>query len=304
MGVNLTAGETYTFSRLGGSSFILDSSDNAHATKYFRNDVVITGSLQVKDNDGVKIFDGSSNDLCAQLFESTDEGYLQLSHDNSVTVRLRANGNSYFLNTNFAIGTSTAGREFEVHANDDDDFISLFRNEATSADANCLRLRIDAATPGTSNNYIQFDKESGHSIDQIEGDGSGGARFTGNSSGTYSDMRNKENILYLDENYKAGDILKQLHVLEYELKTDTRPVKLRHMGFSAQQLLKLWPYPVTKFDKDNEKTGAKPGDVNFKYHKLNQGQMTPLIVKTIQEQMKTIELLTKRVEELEKKLEK
>ena len=205
-------------------------------------------------------------------------------------------------NTN---GSESPGREFEVHANDDDDFLALIRNEATSADAHCLRLRIDATTPDTTNRFLQFDKTGGSGIDFITGDGAGGARFTGQSNGTYSDMRNKQNIVYLKEdNYCAGDILKQLDVLEYELKTDVRPVKLRHVGFSAQQLLELWPYPVTKFDKENEETGAKPGDSNFKYHKLNQGEMTPLIVKTIQEQMKTIELLTSRVEELEKKLEK
>ena len=199
----------------------------------------------------------------------------------------------------------TPGREFEVHGDDDTDFISLFKNHSSNSTADCLRLRIDASTPGTSNNYIQFDKASGAMVDQIEGDGSGGIRFTGNSAGTYSDMRNKQNIVYLKEdNYCASDILKQLDVLEYELKTDVRPVKLRHMGFSAQQLLELWPYPVTKFDKDNKKTGAKPGDDNFRYHKLNQGEMTPLIVKTIQEQIKTIELLTGRVKELEKRLEK
>ena len=179
------------------------------------------------------------------------------------------------------------------------------KNHSSNANAECLALRINKTTLGTSNNILRFEKSNGDAIDVVEGDGAGGAQFTGKAAGLTSDMRNKQNIVYLKEdNYCAGDILKQLDVLEYELKTDIRPVKLRHMGFSAQQLLELWPYPVTKFDEDNKKTGAKPGDDNFRYHKLNPGQMTPLIVKTIQEQMKTIELLTSRVEELEKKLEK
>lgn len=227
----------------------------------------------------------------------------------SIRFKIHADTGHCQVNQNLLIRGNLSGmnpdHELNVHGDDDATIICLMKNHSSNANAECLALRINKTTLGTSNNILRFEKSNGDAIDVVEGDGAGGARFTGESAGTYSDMRNKQNIVYLKEdNYCAGDILKQLDVLEYELKTDVRPVKLRHVGFSAQQLLELWPYPVTKFDEDNKKTGAKPGDSNFKYHKLNQGQMTPLIVKTIQEQMKTIELLTSRVEELEKRLEK
>ena len=98
---------------------------------------------------------------------------------------------------------------------------------------------------------------------------------------------------------KAGDILKQLFVIEYTLKTDT--LKRRQMGFSAQQLLELYPYPVSTFEEDNEKENLKPGDQGFQYHKLNQGELMPLVVKTIQEQQKVIEELKLEIEKLKNK---
>ena len=112
-------------------------------------------------------------------------------------------------------------------------------------------------------------------------------------------MRNKKDVIYLKDDYKAGDILKQLFVIEYTLKTDT--LKRRQMGFSAQQLLELYPYPVSTFEEDNEKENLKPGDQGFQYHKLNQGKLMPLVVKTIQEQQKVIEELKLEIEKLKNK---
>ena len=299
MSINLTAGEKYTFSRLGGSSFILESSDNAHVEKHFRNDVCVTGSILVKGNE-ISMKDGSSNDTVFKLYDFQDEGIFDLYENNTLKTRIRANGDSFFMNS-LGIGNTGPSRQLEVHEDDSDDFISLFRNSATETTAHCLRLRIDVATAETTNRYIQFDKTGGSGIEYIRGDGSGGVEFTG-TAGT-SDIRNKENITYLSaSNYDASSILKQVDVIEYELKsevTQSGQSKKRRMGFSAQQMLELWPYPVQKFDDINTENSASVGDDNFMYHKLNQGMMSPLIVKTIQEMMTTIDDLKARIETLE-----
>jgi len=299
MAINLTNGEEYTLAKIAGTAAVIDGTDHAHATKTFRNSVDVVGTFTVYDSN-------EDNDMICRIEDSVDDGILRLYRGGTgVGVHLAGNGTSYFFgnadNTvgGLAVGKVSAGRMFEVYEDDDNDFISLFHNPDTGAGSGCLRLRIDNATPATTNKYIQFDKSGGSGIDTIEGDGAGGVRFTGNSAGTYSDMRNKQNIVYLDENYKAGDILRQIDVLEYELKSDARPIKLRHMGFSAQQMLKLYPYPVSTFEDENKENNSKPGDHDFLYHKLNQGEMTPLIVKTIQEMMITIDTLKARIEVLE-----
>ena len=154
-------------------------------------------------------------------------------------------------------------------------------------------------TPNTNTHFIRFDRNGGTLCDTIEGDGSNGALFTGTAAGVVSDMRNKQNIVYLKDNYNATNILKQIDVLEYEIKSDQNPIKKRHIGFNAQQLLELYPYPVTTFDKDNE--GLTPEDDGFRFHKLNPGQLTPLIVKTLQEQQKVIEELKLEIDKLKNK---
>ncbi len=299
MAIDLTNGEEYTLAKIAGTAAVLDGTDHAHATKTFRNSVDVVGTFTVKDSN-------EDNDMICRIEDSQDDGILRMFRNGvSVGVHLSGNGTSYFQPDDsntvgaLAVGKISAGRMFEVYEDDDDDFISLFHNADTGASSGCLRLRIDNATPGSNNKYLQFDKSGGSPMNAIEGDGAGNVRFTGNSAGTYSDMRNKQNIVYLDENYKAGDILRQIDVLEYELKSDARPIKLRHMGFSAQQMLKLYPYPVSTFEDENKENNSKPGDHDFLYHKLNQGEMTPLIVKTIQEMMTTIDTLKARIEVLE-----
>ena len=188
-------------------------------------------------------------------------------------------------------------------------YIADFQNRSTNTNIDVLALRMADQTPGNASNFITFSKgaPSGNAgsfdtCDTIEGDDAGGVRFTGESAGTFSDMRNKQNIVYLEGDYNATNILKQIDILEYELKSERNPIKKRHIGFSAQQLLELYPYPVTTFDEENK--NFTPEDSGFRFHKVNQGKLTPLIVKTIQEQQKIIEELKTEVEKLKNKWQK
>lgn len=310
MSKKLREGERFTFSKLGGHTFILDSSDNSHAAMNIRNDLTVTGSVTIKGD--TSFFDENSTNQIGALVDDGNAGRLVLYAGGSATINLDANtsvSDVSYITPNLGVGNSSPSREFEVRGTDADDFISLFHNNssvtspASGIAASVLRLRVEGTQPTTLNRYIQFDKASGTGIEFIRGDGSGGVEFTG-TAGT-SDIRNKENITYLSaSNYDASSILKQVDVIEYELKsevTQSGQSKKRRMGFSAQQMLELWPYPVQKFDDVNTENSASAGDDNFMYHKLNQGMMSPLIVKTIQEMMTTIDDLKTRIETLENK---
>jgi hypothetical protein len=53
------------------------------------------------------------------------------------------------------------------------------------------------------------------------------------------------------------------------------------IGFSAQQLQTLFPAAVTDFAEQNQ--GLTEADADYKYMKVNPGNLTPLLVKAIQE---------------------
>ena len=311
--IDLFRGETFDFSKLGTVTILTDSTDHTHTQMIVRNDSTFSGSMTIKDASGLTIKDGTSDEdrtMC-QLYETTNGGVMELYKNGSMTVRLRGDGNSSFSGGNVGIGVTSPSRRLEVRDAEDDNHVALIHNQGTSSiagasgiGAGCLRLRIDCTDPDDDNRYIQFDRNGGNPIEYFLGDSAtGGVKFTGNAAGLTSDMRNKENITYLSaSNYDASSILKQVDVIEYELKSEvTRSgeSKTRRMGFSAQQLLELWPYPVTKFDNINTANSASAGDGNFMYHKLNPGMMSPLIVKTIQELITTIDDLKARIETLE-----
>ena len=203
------------------------------------------------------------------------------------------------------VGNISSSRAFFSSVQSSNDYILDVKNESTVTNTDMVAIRTNVNSHNINQSFIAFMDNGGSDIiDRIRGDGAGGAEFTGEAAGVTSDMRNKQNIVYLKDNYDATNILNKLDVLEYELKSDTNPIKEKHVGFSAQQLLELWPYPVTTFNSDNEKTGAKPGDNNFRYHKVNSGQLTPLIVKTLQEQQKVIEELKLEIDKLKNKCQK
>lgn len=70
-----------------------------------------------------------------------------------------------------------------------------------------------------------------------------------------------------------------------------------HYGLIAQELQKIYPELVS----ENDFNGANRDD-HFKYLGINYQELTPILIKAIQEQQEEIEYLKKKVEELEKKI--
>jgi hypothetical protein len=115
-----------------------------------------------------------------------------------------------------------------------------------------------------------------------------------------SDARLKENIE--DVSSKLNDILK-LKVRNYNFKSDSYIVgdpSKKRIGFIAQEFQEVFPSLVKEFtygsagvrDKANTTTEEKRLSIK-------QSALTPMLVKSIQEQQIMIEALTARIEQLE-----
>jgi hypothetical protein len=148
--------------------------------------------------------------------------------------------------------------------------------ERNVADANpTLRVNSDEST--ATGNIQEWAFDNGN-VAYVQPDGD--FYNTNGTYGTISDVRVKENII--DARNYTEDLMK-LRVVKYSLKKDkeTEPTKL---GFIAQEFEQVFPNMVST----NEQ-----GDIKD-FKSIKTSVLIPMLVKTIQE-------LTKRIEELEKK---
>ena len=203
-------------------------------------------------------------------------------------------------NGNVGIGDATPGRKFVVKDNTagTGNPVVLIEN-AGSGTFEGIRINFPGlSSPGNAAQYLSF-FGNGAELDTIRGDGSGGVQFTGTLA--TSDMRNKANVVYLTNTSSSLDVVNNLDVIEFEYKTDTADTPKRRIGFSAQQLLDVYPHTVVTFDEENQTTGLEPGDHGFRYHKVDMAGMTPLLTQAIKELTSEIESLKARIQELENK---
>ena len=202
---------------------------------------------------------------------------------------------------NVGIGSTTSNDidlfRLLVKQTDASGHIVKFHNTSNDADADVLVLEVEAATPGTTNNYITFLKGNGSGIGEIEGDGGGGVRFTGNAAGTYSDMRLKTDLRSIEN---AIDTVKSLEIYDYQLIGDDSGE--RKQGFSAQQLLDISPQSVYIPKNTDKSTGEEysEDDPSYRYMRVNAGTLAPLLAAALQEACTKIDDLTSRIEALEK----
>ena len=203
-------------------------------------------------------------------------------------------------NGNVGIGDHNPGRKFVVKDNTagTTNPVVLVEN-AGSGTFEGIRINFSGlASPGNAAQYLSF-FGNGAELDTIRGDGSGGVQFTGTLF--TSEMRNKANVVYLTNTSSSLDVVNNLDVIEFEYKTDTADTPKRRIGFSAQQLLDIYPHPVVTFDEENQETGLEPGEHGFRYHKVDMAGMTPLLTQAIKELTSEIESLKARIQELENK---
>jgi len=106
--INFSTDNEISFDTNGNQVITIDSSGNFGIGTSTPED-----TLWVKD--GVGVFDGTSPyDTLAYIYDSDDDGILDLYADDSVTVKIHGNGSSYFNSGNVGIATTVPAYELDI----------------------------------------------------------------------------------------------------------------------------------------------------------------------------------------------
>ena len=111
-----------------------------------------------------------------------------------------------------------------------------------------------------------------------------------------SDKRLKNNII--DTEWGLKDLLK-IKVKDFTWKSDPKKDKYVDTGVIAQELKEVYPKAVRDFEVKNEKDNIKEGHPDYRYMMVNYDKMIPLLIQSVQDQQKQIEILTQKVKNLE-----
>lgn len=195
------------------------------------------------------------------------------------------------LSGGLSVGSTNSLGRLHVSAQAPNNPVAYFVNTNTGASDEVLHLGVGAASAGTSNLFVSFyqgstDTSRGTRIGYIQGTGSDSVTYN-----TTSDVRLKENIH--DTELGLEDLLK-IGVKDYNFVTSpSRKVQ----GFIAQDLNKIYPYAVATTDD-----GVSPLGVNAIPWGVDYGRITPLIVKSIQDQYALYKKLEGRVADIEARI--
>tara|TARA_R100000808_G_C2154717_1_gene165956 strand:+ start:1602 stop:5804 length:4203 start_codon:yes stop_codon:yes gene_type:complete len=186
-------------------------------------------------------------------------------------------------------------------------------NSTGDNDSKCMTLMINHnGDPTTDNAYLEFD-DAHATLDEFQGDGSGGIQFTGNAAGTTSDRRVKKDIADLTgslakinaikpRTFKYTDEFLDQSFQNHKIKDWQKKTQ---MGFVAQELGEVFPdilesvkHTVKKDNVDYDGKTYKKGD-EVEIIQTNWGRRGTLIL--FSNLVKAVQELSAKVEALEKK---
>ena len=196
--------------------------------------------------------------------------------------KLSVEGNANFTGS-VSIGTNSSDYKFSVTASRYDAPVAFIENSyGTGAVAHGLYIKA-----GSSHNagswFIAFWRPDGMQIGSISQTDVNEVSYN-----TISDRRLK-NIIGITQN-GLSDLMK-IKVYDYIFKSDAS--KNIQTGFMAQELYEVFPQAVSKPRNDNETPEKDPWMVDY-------GRVTPLIIKSVQEQQQMIDGLKKSNDDLKK----
>ncbi len=146
-----------------------------------------------------------------------------------------------------------------------------------------LRINAGSNAPTTNQVEIGFYRPDGTNVGSVQMANASSVAYN-----TTSDERLKENIR--DSKFGINDLMK-IKISDYNYKDDkVHP----QTGYIAQQLYNIFPFAVSK-GGDDPKT--QPWMVDY-------GRMTPLIVKSVQDQQKELEAKDAKISDLEASVNK
>ncbi|MFN8155082.1 MAG: tail fiber domain-containing protein [Bacteroidia bacterium] len=184
------------------------------------------------------------------------------------------------------IGTASPAYTFDVTTSKTGSFAARIYNSGNTTTSTALVVRGCDAN-GTSGSLLQtFQSGNGTTYGSIS------FTSTGISYNTTSDMRLKKNIT----DSKTGmDVLKKIQIKDYQyIRRGDEVVQ----GFLAQQLYEVYPQAVTKGTDERDENGNLVNPWMVDYSKL-----TPLLIKSVQEQQEEIEALKAQNEKLMQQME-
>ncbi len=179
------------------------------------------------------------------------------------------------------IGILDPYRKFEVVDNIDS-YVTMVKN-SNSAAGDGLRVVLQAVNPGSGNRFVEFLRDGGTAYaGWICGNGAGQVIYS-----TTSDRRLKMNIKDYEN---ALGLLSEISVKQYEMKSAPG---IEMIGLIAQDLKGIYPQAVS---------GEENGNVEEEPMGIDYGQMTPLLIKAVQEQQEMIRELNEKIDLLNKEI--
>ena len=180
------------------------------------------------------------------------------------------------------IGTDTPEYNLDVQGTENNGYIARFLNKDSNQGSNGIIIQTGVNTkPATSTYFISFLAGNGVSVGGITGNGAGGVMYT-----TTSDRRLKQNINPYDDGLS---LIEKINPKIYQMKSN--PDK-EEIGFIAQELQVIMPSVVA---------GSPTGDPLKSPMTIDYGRLTPVLVSAIKEQQKTIDELSKKLLDQEKR---
>ncbi|MEP7170207.1 MAG: tail fiber domain-containing protein, partial [Bacteroidota bacterium] len=282
---SLTAGTFYTFELTGpicGYGWRYNSTSVYAAGSMFLSGAAQSGDLYFKTkmtNTSTQWVSLSSGAGSAGLTSGTAVGNTPYWDGTSWNA---ASSNIYNNGTNVGIGTNIPSTKFNVRYDltGSNLWMSSFENLAninTSVNNGISIKAGHSSYAGNQSWYAVFITPSGAYVGSIAQTSSNSVSYN-----TTSDERLKTNIT--PSKYGLNE-LKQIDVKDYYYKNDD---KTPQSGFIAQQLYQHYPFAVSPGGDDAQ---TRPWMVDY-------GKMTPLLVKSIQEQQEQIEALKAEIEKL------
>jgi hypothetical protein len=190
-------------------------------------------------------------------------------------------------NGNVGVGPGIPGFRFHIRAAPPSRTPVALIENTTGGDNTNYGLFIKAGTNiSTFSYFINFSRPDGLSIGGVMQGSANTVLYL-----TSSDKRLK-NIIGTSQ--KGLSDLMKIKIYDYTFKSDIE--KKVHTGFIAQELYNVFPQSVGKPIDNNESAEKDPWMVDY-------GSVTPLIIKSVQEQQQIIEDLKKLNDELKKQNE-
>ena len=216
------------------------------------------------------VFGDTADDDVSSIIHNNSGNYLYLSTSSTERMRIAANGN-VLIGTTSSSGTT---RLTVVQPNND---APLARFDMAAA-VNAIRgveIRVTDGTANSANKFFLQGDDNGNTRVELRTDGSIYSRYYTITS----DERLKENI---EDCEPMLEKLKQVRIVDFDWKENAGP-KSRQRGVIAQEIESIFPELI-----------HQPKE----YKEFKKTEMTPILVKAIQEQQEQIESLQQQIEVL------